>query len=497
VVLPDGMRPASIEICNGVIAGVRHYEPTYGEDYGDLVIIPGLVDTHVHINEPGRAEWEGFATATHAAAAGGVTTLVEMPLNSIPATVSVEALETKVKAAQGQCWVDVGFWGGVIPGNVAEVRRLWEVGCFGFKCFLAPSGVDEFPHVKEADLRPAMREIAACGGVLQAHAEDPAYLLLPSNSDSSSRWAPKKANQPCHSEERSEEESASTNVEKQMLRCAQHDSVRNSYVDWGAEGPCNTPQNDSVGDFSARQYANYLRSRPRRAEDSAIELLIRLSAETGCHVHVVHLSSSDSLAQLAAARSAGLALTVETCPHYLTFEAERIPDGATEFKCAPPIRERTNRDALWRALRGGGIDFVVSDHSPCPPAMKCKEAGNFFSAWGGIASLELGLSAVWTEARQRSASIEDVARWMSAGPTKLAGLGKRKGAIAAGYDADLVIWDPETRFTVDPTRLRQRHKLTPYAACQLLGVVHKTLLRGRDVDMEGPATGRVMRRHLI
>lgn len=284
MVLPDGMRPASIEICNGVIAGVVPYDPTRGEDYGNLVIIPGLVDTHVHINEPGRAEWEGFATATHAAAAGGVTTLIEMPLNSVPATVSVEALETKVEAAQGQCWVDVGFWGGVIPGNVPEVLPLWEAGCFGFKCFLAPSGVDEFPHVAEADLRPAMREIAACGGVLLAHAEDPAYLLWSSKTDSSSPRA----------------------------------------------------RNDKPARFSARQYANYLRSRPRRAEDSAIELLIRLSAETGCRIHVVHLSSSDSLAQLAASRAAGLALTVETCPHYLAFEAEKIPDGATEFKCAPP-----------------------------------------------------------------------------------------------------------------------------------------------------------------
>jgi allantoinase len=446
VALPDGMRPASIEIRDGVIAGVRPYEPTGGEDYGDLVIIPGLVDTHVHINEPGRTEWEGFATATRAAAAGGVTTLIEMPLNSIPATVSVEALETKVAAAQGQCWVDVGFWGGVIPGNAGEVRPLWEAGCFGFKCFLAPSGVDEFPHVTEADLQPAMLEIAGCGGVLLVHAEDPAYLVL----------SPKK------------------------------DSL-----------PPSGPDNDHPAGFSGRQYTNYLRSRPRHAEDAAIELLIRLSAETGCRVHVVHLSSSDSVAQLAAARAGGLALTAETCPHYLTFEAEKIPEGATEFKCAPPIRESVNRDALWRALSNGGIDFVVSDHSPCPPAMKCKETGNFFSAWGGIASLELGLSAVWTEARQRAVGIEEVVRCMSAGPAKLAGLGHRKGSIAKGYDADLVVWEPEASFTVDPARLYQRHKLTPYACRRLFGVVRKTLLRGRDVNAEGPGSGRTLRRHLM
>jgi len=431
VVLPDGMRPASIQIRNGVIAGVGPYESSRGEDYGDLVIMPGLVDTHVHINEPGRTDWEGFATATRAAAAGGVTTLIEMPLNSIPATVSVEALQTKVEAAQGQCWVDVGFWGGVIPGNVGEVRPLWEAGCFGFKCFLAPSGVDEFPHVTEADLRPAMLEIAACGGVLLAHAEDPAYL---------------------------------------------------------------GSQNDRPIGFSARQYATYLRSRPRRAEDSAIELLIRLGRETGCRVHVVHLSSSDSLSRLAAARESGVPVTVETCPHYLVLDAEEIPDGATEFKCAPPIRESANREALWRALRGGRVDFVVSDHSPCPPAMKCKETGNFFSAWGGIASLELGLPTVWTEARQRSVSLDEVVRWMSAAPAKLAGLGHRKGSIAEGYDADLVVWEPEAGFIVDPTRLRQRHKLTSYAGRRLFGVVHKTCLRGREVDPEGPATGRVLRR---
>jgi len=497
VVLPDGMCPASIEIRNGVIACVGPYEPTRGEDYDDLVIIPGLVDTHVHINEPGRAAWEGFATATRAAAAGGVTTLIEMPLNSIPPTVSVEALATKVAVAQGQCRVDVGFWGGVIPGNTGELRPLWEAGCFGFKCFLAPSGVDEFPHVAEADLRAAMLEIAACGGVLLAHAEDPAYLLLSSKTDSLSPRAPSKVNQSCHSEEGSDEESAFALQKKQIPRCARNDSGGDFHVDSWAEGLCNTPQNGSRAGFSARQYASYLRSRPRRAEDSAIELLIRLSAETGCRVHVVHLSSSDSLAQLAAARADGLPLTVETCPHYLAFEAEEIPDGATEFKCAPPIRESANRDALWRALRGGGIDFVVSDHSPCPPAMKCKETGNFFSAWGGIASLELGLSAVWTEARQRSVSIEEVVRCMSAGPAKLAGLGHRKGSIAKGYDADLVVWEPEAGFTVDATRLCQRHKLTPYVGRRLLGVVRKTLLRGREVDAEGPALGRTLRRHVM
>ncbi len=436
VVLPDGVRPASIEIRDGIIAAIRQPTDTQVHtDFGDLVIMPGLVDTHVHINEPGRTDWEGFRTATQAAAAGGVTTLIDMPLNSIPATVSAQALETKVAAAKGQCWVDVGFWGGVVPGNARHLRPLWDSGCFGFKCFVSPSGVDEFPSVSEADLREAMPEIAACGGVLLAHAEDPARL------------------------------------------------------------------HPAAGD--PRRYADYLRSRPRQAEDSAIELLIRLSRATGCRVHIVHLSSSDSLSRLAEARApyhdgtgraGGLPITVETCPHYLVFAAEEIPDGATEFKCAPPIREAANRDAVWNGLRSGAIDLVASDHSPCPPLLKCKETGDFVSAWGGIASLEVGLAAVWTEARQRSVSLENLACWMSARPAKLAGLGHRKGFIAKGYDADLVIWDPEADFTVEPERLRQRHKLTPYAGRRLFGAVHKTLVRGSDADPEGPPTGRVLRR---
>ncbi|HKS95620.1 MAG TPA: allantoinase AllB [Terriglobia bacterium] len=429
VVLPDGMRPASIEVREGVIAGIGAYDARVDvdyEDYGDLVIIPGLVDTHVHINEPGRPEWEGFAAATQAAAAGGVTTLIDMPLNSIPTTVSVDALEAKVAAGAGECRVDVGFWGGVVPGNAGAIRPLWKAGCFGFKCFLTPSGVDDFPHVTEADLRQAMPQIAACGGVLLAHAEDPSRL-----------------------------------------------------------GPITGP---------AREYAHYLESRPREAEDAAIELLIRLSRETGCRVHIVHLSSSSSLPQLVAAHTAGVPISVETCPHYLTFEAEAIPDGATEFKCAPPIRERANREQLWSAVRSGEIDFVVSDHSPCHPTLKCTATGDFFSAWGGIASLELGLPAVWTEARQRGARVEDVSRWMSSRPAKFAGLAPRKGSIAVGLDADFVIWDPDREFTVDSQRLRQRHKLTPYAGRRLCGVVHKTILRGHDVDPEG-ATGRILRRH--
>jgi allantoinase len=426
VVLPEGMRPAAIRMRDGRIVSVEADDTAGAEDFDELVIMPGLVDTHVHINEPGRTEWEGFATATEAAAAGGVTTLIEMPLNSIPATVSAKAYAEKVAAAEGKCSVDVGFWGGVIPGNAGEIGPLWEAGCFGFKCFLSPSGVEEFPNVGEADLRLAMPKIAACGGVLLVHAEDPAEL---------------------------------------RAHC---------------------------GDL--RSYAAYLGSRPRRAEDSAIALLIRLASETKCRVHIVHLSSSDSLPQLRAARAAGVPITVETCPHYLTFEAKRIANGATEFKCAPPIREAENRELLWRALVDGQIDLVASDHSPCPPAMKLKETGDFFAAWGGIASLELGLAAVWTEAQRHEATVEDLARWMSRAPAQLAGLGDRKGTLATGYDADMVVWDPDAVFTVDATRLRQRHKLTPYAGCKLRGVVRKTILRGEDVKPGGPPTGRILQR---
>ena len=429
VVLPNGTQPAAIRMHDGLIAGIEPYDTASGEDFGDLVIMPGLVDTHVHINEPGRTEWEGFATATEAAATGGVTTLIEMPLNSIPATVSAKAYAEKVAAAKGKCRVDVGFWGGVIPGNAAEIGPLWEAGCFGFKCFLSPSGVDEFPNVAEVDLRLAMPEIAARGGVLLVHAEDPAELLS-------------------HS-----------------------------------------------GD--SRSYSAYLASRPRRAEDSAIELLIRLAGETKCRVHIVHLSSSDSLQQLRAARAAGVPITVETCPHYLMFDAKRIVNGGTEFKCAPPIREAENREILWRALLDREIDLVASDHSPCPSAMKKKEAGDFFTAWGGIASLELGLAAVWTEAQRRGAGTADLARWMSRAPAQLAGLSARKGALAVGYDADIVVWEPDVEFTVDASRLRQRHKLTPYAGCKLKGVVHKTILRGEDVQPGGPATGRILKRHQL
>lgn len=429
VVQPDTTRPAAIHIRNGVIAAIGAYEDLPSGcpvvDAGDSVVMPGLVDTHVHINEPGRTEWEGFQTATRAAAAGGVTTLVEMPLNSIPATTTVKAFRDKLEAAQGQCWVDVGFWGGVVPGNALELRHLYGAGVFGFKCFLVPSGVDEFPHVTESDLREAMPELAAMGALLLAHSEMPGP------------------------------------IEKALERSRT------------GQNACPT------------KYSTWLASRPREAEHEAISLLIRLCREFGARVHVVHLSSSDALGMLRQARADGLPLSVETCPHYLTFAAEGIPDGATQFKCAPPVREGENRERLWGALGEKLIDLVVTDHSPCPPAMKCGESGDFLRAWGGISSLQFSLPVMWTQARQRGSSFQDLAEWMCRAPAHLAGLDQRKGAIRVGYDADLVVWNPEVTFRVDTAMILHRHKLTPYAGLTLSGMVEMTYLRGRKTYDRG------------
>jgi allantoinase len=423
VVTPEGERPAAIHIRGGVITAVSAFDDVPAgyavHEGGELAVMPGLVDTHVHINEPGRTEWEGFATATRAAAAGGVTTLIEMPLNSIPATTTAAGFREKIAAAAGQLSVDVGFWGGVVPGNVSELRPLWEAGVFGFKCFLVPSGVEEFREVGKSDLRAALPELAAFGAPLLAHAE------LPGPIEEAARKRPTGA--------------------------------------------------------PANRYATWLASRPRQAEDQAIALLLRLAQEFHARIHIVHLSSSDSIPQLRQAKARGIRVSVETCPHYLTFVSEEIAEGATQFKCAPPIRERENREKLWAALHDGTIDFIASDHSPCSPAMKLRERGDFLRAWGGIASLQISLPVVWTQARSRGYALTHVAEWMCRGPAHLAGLDKRKGAIAVGCDADLVIWNPDTKFRVDPARLHHRHKLTPYAGRELFGVVVTTFLRGQKI----------------
>ena len=425
MVLPDAVGAHSVHIRDGVIDAVRDYDDVAGDceliDAGDAVVMPGLVDTHVHINSPGRTEWEGFESATRAAAAGGVTTLVDMPLNSIPATTTLAAFDSKIEDAKKGCFVDVGFWGGVVPGNTGELAAMQLAGAVGFKCFLVPSGVDEFQYVTEEHLREAMPELSRLDALLIVHAE------LPGPID-------------C---------------------CVSR-----------LDGP-------------ARDYSTFLASRPRAAENEAIELMIRLSREFGTRVHIVHLSSSEAVPLLRGARSAGVAITAETCPHYLHFAAEEIPDGATEFKCCPPIREHENREELWRGLAAGTIDMIVSDHSPCPAQMKLAETGDFLAAWGGIASLQLRLPIVWTEARRRGFTLHDLAKWLCENPARQVRLDSRKGSIAAGRDADLVIWNPDAEFVIDATSLHHRHKITPYHGETLTGVVQKTFLRGKKIYDDG------------
>jgi allantoinase len=394
-------------------------------DAGDALVLPGFVDTHVHVNEPGRTEWEGFATATDAAAAGGLTTIVEMPLNSSPVTCSVSALEAKREATTGKLRVDVGFWGGVVPGNTAELAGLAAAGVLGFKCFLVDSGLDEFPPVGEADLRSAMREIARLGLPLLVHAEAPGPIAA-----------------------------------------AAH----------GRQG-------------ASASYADWLASRPPEAEVEAVRLIVRVVGETGCAVHVVHVSAHQCLPVIAAAKDAGLPVTAETCPHYLTFAAAEVPEGGTLFKCAPPIREASNRERLWEGLEAGVLDLVVSDHSPCPAAARAVDTGELFAAWGGIAALQLGPSAVWTGARRRAIGPERLAEWMSAAPARLAGLENRKGRIDAGFDADLVIFDPDAEYVVEAADLRDRNRQTPYEGRALHGVVRRTWVRGRLVFADGELTG--------
>ena len=432
--LPDMIGPRSIHIQDGRIVSLGDYSETEADcevidlDH-NLVVMPGLVDTHVHINSPGRTEWEGFQNATLAAAAGGVTTLIDMPLNSIPPTTTLEGLKTKLDTAASACFVDVGFWGGVVPGNTNELAPMFEAGVVGFKCFLVPSGVDEFPHVTEEHLREAMPELMRLGALLIVHAELP--------------------------------------------------------------GPIKTAG-------SAIDYQAFLASRPRAAENEAIELMIRLSQEFGTRVHIVHLSSAEAVPMLRKAQAAGVKITAETCPHYLYFAAEDVPPGATEFKCCPPIRERENREELWQGLADGTIDFIVSDHSPCPGEMKLRESGDFMNAWGGIASLQLRLPIIWTEARRRGFTIQDMTKWLCANPAKQVSLQTRKGAIAVGKDADLVVWDPDGQFTVAAGALHHRHKITPYEGEVLSGVVQKTFLRGRKIYdgghfVDGPLGKRIFR----
>ncbi len=425
IVTPKGERAGAVLVCDGRIAAVVSTDAvpagTPMEDVGDSVLMPGLVDSHVHVNEPGRTEWEGFETATRAAAAGGVTTLVDMPLNSSPVTTTRDALERKRDAAAGRGLVDCAFWGGLVPGNAHSVGALLDAGACGVKAFLCHSGIDDFPAAGEAELRVALPILAERGKPLLVHAELATDLAQP------------------------------------------------------------------AGD--PRRYSTYLASRPPSWEREAVALLLRLCRELRAPIHVVHLSAASAARLVAEAHREGLPMTAETCPHYLALAAEDIADGRTEFKCAPPVRERANRDALWEALADGTIGLVVSDHSPCPPLLKQPERGDFMNAWGGIASLQLALPVVWTEARRRGLALGRLVGWMAEAPARLAGLAARKGRIAPGQDADLVAFDPDATFEVEGVGIHHRHKLTPYIGRTLHGVVRKTWLRGRPVFSRGSFEG--------
>jgi allantoinase len=421
--------PAAVGIAGERIAVVTTYDDAPPAAHtvtldDDEVLLPGLVDTHVHVNDPGRAEWEGFDTATRAAAAGGVTTIVDMPLNSVPPTTTLAALEVKRRTAEGRVWVDVGFWAGAVPGNRPDLEPLHRAGVFGFKCFLLDSGVEEFGHLEPDEFALAMRDCAGLGALMIVHAEDGRFL----------------------------DETALDGV----------------------------------------HYAGFLASRPDEAEKAAIDLVIGAARATGGRAHIVHLSAAGAVPALREARAAGVDVSVETCPHYLTFDAEHIADGATALKCCPPIREAANREALWAALAAGDLDFVVSDHSPCTEDLKARGGGDFGAAWGGIASVQLGLPAVWTAARARNHSLADVVRWMATAPADRVGL-RHKGRIAAGADADLVRFAPGEEFVVDVATLHHRNPVSAYAGHRLTGVVRETWLRGRPVG--AAPRGTLLRRH--
>jgi allantoinase len=432
VLTPAGLRAATLLVEGERITRVADWDevPAGSElrDFGHLVLLPGLVDTHVHINEPGRTEWEGFETATQAAGAGGVTTLVDMPLNCVPETIDAEALEEKRRAATGKTWVDWAAWGGVVRGNADSLPGLIRAGVPGFKCFLIHSGIDGFAWVDEADLRLALEKLRGTGLPLLAHAEVAGPVTIAT------------------------------------------ETLNAEGADW-------------------RKYCIYLASRPDAAEVEAIALLIRLAEEFATPIHIVHLASAAALPLIELARGRGSPITVETCAQYLWFASEEIPDGAAEYKCAPPIREAQNRERLWRGLESGLIDMITTDHSPCPPAMKHKEDGRFDLAWGGIASLGLALSVVWTGMQRRGLGIARIGEWMAAAPARLAGLAGRKGALTPGADADFAVFDPEAEWTVTPEDLHFRHKLSPYLGARLRGRVHETWLRGECIFASGQIIG--------
>jgi allantoinase len=424
VLIQNKLQNATLLIKDGIIIDIIEGKPTSTnfpiEDVGDLVVMPGLIDSHVHINEPGRTEWEGFETMTKAAIAGGITTLVDMPLNSSPVTISAKTFNDKLKAAEGKLYCNCGFWGGLVPANADKLDELINAGVLGIKAFLTHSGIDEFPNVTLADLKKGMATIAKYQIPLLAHAEL---------------------------------------------------DVMHKGISTFEKNPTN--------------YMAYLNSRPKVWEDNAVEMMIELCEEFNCPTHIVHLSSADSLAQIKAAKEKGLPLTVETCPQYLYFCAEEIPNANTLFKCAPPIRERANNEKLWQALKSNLIDFVVTDHSPATPDLKKIETGNLKEAWGGIASIQFSLPVVFTAAQKRGLGVADVAALMSEHVAKFIGFQHSKGQLKKGYDADIVVWNPNEKFTVQSSDIHYRHKISPYVGQTLNGVVKQTYLAGKKVFENG------------
>jgi allantoinase len=414
VILPQGESAVDVVIDNGLITAINNYGSDIDADavidLGDKVLLPGLVDTHVHLNQPGRTDWEGVQTGTLAAKAGGITTLVDMPLNSSPVTTTVDSYHQKRQSATGQSHVDLFFHAGVVPASAATIDQVIAAGAVAAKAFLCHSGIDEFPNATPDDLRIAMPLLKKCGVPLLVHAE---------------------------------------------------------------------LADDDVTMPDPTRYHDYLASRPQRFERAAIELMIQLVEETGCHFHLVHLADADCIPMLTDARKRGLPITVETCPHYLFFDAESIVDGRTDFKCAPPIREARHREGLWQGLRDGVIDMIVSDHSPCPPELKRLDQGRFDLAWGGISSLQLGLPIIWTEASRRGFDLTDVVRWMASAPATLI---DRDAGIKAGQPAHLVCFDPDSVWTVDQNKLHHKHALTPYHGVSLRGIVERTWVHGIDDD---------------
>lgn len=431
VVLPEGTKAASVAVADGKIVSIGAFDADYGDTpvtelAEDEILLPGLVDIHVHVNEPGRTEWEGFESATKAAAASGITTLIDMPLNSIPYTTSVEALDVKRDVAKDKIRMDVGFWGGAIPGNVADLKPMWDEGVYGFKSFLGDSGLEDYPWLSPEQLVEAMEEIKSFDGLIIVHAEDAGVL-------------------------------------------------------------------DEAPGTDGRDFIAFMNSHPEEAEVVAVKNVIEAVRKTGCRTHILHLASSDALPLIAAAKAEGLPLTAETAAHYLTFDAEEIPEGATEYKCCPPLREHANRMGLWQGLRDGTIDLIASDHSPSTADLKSTDTGDFGTAWGGIASVQLGLSAVWTQARQFGDTIEDICAWMGSKPAALVGL-EGKGSIAVGNAADFAIFAPEETWTVDKTKLYHKNPVTPYDGRSLYGVVRSTWLAGEPLDLEAAARGTELRR---